>query len=159
MFKFHQNLLIFFNSKFMLHLYYSFFSWHVIGDAVIKHKHPNSYALLLLRPKILWNKLGILTKIVNTMKYCFFLLFLFFIFCLSEKYLQFGKNKSICKGKYLVHFIQITRSNYCGKVIQTKHISKMHCTKKWSFLLRISSGNVTKPAGNCGFGRIYWRNP
>ena len=143
----------------MLHLYYSFFSWYVIGDAVIKHKHPNSYALLLLRPKILWNRLGILTKIVNTMKYCFFLFFLFFIFCISEKYLQFGKNKSICKGKYLVHFIQITRSNYCGKVIQTKHIPKMHCTKKWSFLLRISSGNVTKPAGNCGFGRIYWRNP
>ena len=25
--------------------------------------------------------------------------------------------------------------------------------------LRISSVNVTKSAGNCGFGHIYWRNP
>ena len=32
----------------------------------------------------------------------------------------------------------------------------MHCTKKWSFPLRVSSLNVTKPAGNCGFGHI-WR--
>ena len=31
--------------------------------------------------------------------------------------------------------------------------------KKWSFPLRISSVNVTKSAGNCGFGHIYWRNP
>ena len=34
----------------------------------------------------------------------------------------------------------------------------------WSFrrlyiTLRISSGNVTKSAGNCGFGYNYWRNP
>ena len=28
-------------------------------------------------------------------------------------------------------------------------------TKKWSFPLRISSENVTKSAGNCGFGHIY----
>ena len=27
------------------------------------------------------------------------------------------------------------------------------------FLLRISSVNVTKSAGNCGFGHIYWKNP
>ena len=31
--------------------------------------------------------------------------------------------------------------------------------KKWSFQLRISSVNVTKSAGNCGFGYIYGRNP
>ena len=31
--------------------------------------------------------------------------------------------------------------------------------KKWSFPLRISSVNVTKSAGTCGFGHIYWRNP
>ena len=30
--------------------------------------------------------------------------------------------------------------------------------KKWSFQLRISSVNITKSAGNCGFGHIYWRN-
>ena len=31
--------------------------------------------------------------------------------------------------------------------------------KKWSFPLRIFSVNVTKSAGICGFGHIYWRNP
>ena len=31
--------------------------------------------------------------------------------------------------------------------------------KKWSFLLRVSSVNVTKSAGNFGFGHIYWGKP
>ena len=31
--------------------------------------------------------------------------------------------------------------------------------KKWSFQLRISSVNMTKPAVSSGFGHIYWRNP
>ena len=31
--------------------------------------------------------------------------------------------------------------------------------EKWSFPLRISPVDVTKSAGNCGFGYIYWRNP
>ena len=30
--------------------------------------------------------------------------------------------------------------------------------KKWSFLLQISSVNMTKFAVSCGFGHIYWRN-
>ena len=34
-----------------------------------------------------------------------------------------------------------------------------HCTKKWSFPLRIYLVNVIKSSGNCGFGHIYWRNP
>ena len=29
-----------------------------------------------------------------------------------------------------------------------------HCTKKWCFILRISSVNVAKFTGNCGFGHI-----
>ena len=31
--------------------------------------------------------------------------------------------------------------------------------KKWNFPLRISSLNMTKSAGKCGFDHIYWRNP
>ena len=31
--------------------------------------------------------------------------------------------------------------------------------KKWIFPLRISSVNVTKSTGNCGFGHIFWRYP
>ena len=34
-------------------------------------------------------------------------------------------------------------------------LNKLH--KKWSFLLRISSANVTKSAVSCRFGHIYWR--
>ena len=34
-----------------------------------------------------------------------------------------------------------------------------HCTKKWSYPLRISSVNMTKSTGFCGFGCTYWRNP
>ena len=30
--------------------------------------------------------------------------------------------------------------------------------KKWSLPLRNSSENVTKSAGNWGFGHMYWRN-
>ena len=37
--------------------------------------------------------------------------------------------------------------------------SMMTLHKKWSFPLRNSSVNVTKSAGICGFGQIYWRNP
>ena len=35
----------------------------------------------------------------------------------------------------------------------------VHCTKKWSFSLKISSANVIKSAVSCGFAHIYWRNP
>ena len=38
-------------------------------------------------------------------------------------------------------------------------LKSIHCTKKWSFSLRISWVNVTNSAGNCGFGHIYSRNP
>ena len=31
--------------------------------------------------------------------------------------------------------------------------------KKWSFQVKIYSVNMTKSAGSCGFGPIYWRNP
>ena len=41
----------------------------------------------------------------------------------------------------------------CNKV----YLQLLH--KKWSFVLRISSVNVTKSAVTCGFDHIYWRNP
>ena len=31
--------------------------------------------------------------------------------------------------------------------------------KKWNFLLKISSVNVTESTVSFGFGHIYWRNP
>ena len=43
--------------------------------------------------------------------------------------------------------------------ITTSRMSQQHYLhKKWSFPLRIYPVNVTRFAGNCGFGHIYWRN-
>ena len=43
--------------------------------------------------------------------------------------------------------------------IHNQHAWNVSLHKKWSFPLRITSVNVTKFAGNRGFGHIYWRNP
>ena len=44
------------------------------------------------------------------------------------------------------------------KVMIALGIVRYILRKKWSFSLKISSVNVTKPAVSCGFGQIYWRN-
>ena len=44
----------------------------------------------------------------------------------------------------------------CKLLLQSSSFLTLH--KKRSFPLRISSVNVTKYAGNFGFGHIYWRN-
>ena len=39
-------------------------------------------------------------------------------------------------------------------------LSTYYTVQKVKFSIKkISSVNVTKSAGNCGFGHIYWRNP
>ena len=43
------------------------------------------------------------------------------------------------------------------KILNACKKTSLH--KKWSFLLRISSVNVSKSTGNCGFGLIFGRNP
>ena len=50
-----------------------------------------------------------------------------------------------------LHTLENRRSN----VITIFFCHTLH--KKWSFRLRISSVNVTKSSGNCGFGHIYWK--
>ena len=53
--------------------------------------------------------------------------------------------------------------NLC--IFNGEHISFMNLIeyatlhKKWSFPLSISPVNVTKSAGDCRFGYIYWKNP
>ena len=47
--------------------------------------------------------------------------------------------------------------SYTNGFMKSSLIVALH--KKWSFPLMISSVNVTKFAGNCGFGHIYWKNP
>ena len=59
-----------------------------------------------------------------------------------------------------IYFYYWLSLNLCAYNTHCIHLYswKHHCTKKRSFLLRISSVNVTKSAVSCGFGHIYWRN-
>ena len=45
--------------------------------------------------------------------------------------------------------------DFISKCEQIRRLLITHCTKKLYFSLRISPVNVTKSAGNCGFGHIY----
>ena len=63
------------------------------------------------------------------------------------------KWKIYCRQVYLWFLILLIHSHYC---IFIKLQKSLH--KKWNFLFRISSANVTKSAENYRFGYIYWRN-
>ena len=53
-------------------------------------------------------------------------------------------------------FEQFSRGEL-SRIYYSKNLQSVH--KNWSFPLRIFSVNVTKSAGNSGFGHIYWKNP
>ena len=66
--------------------------------------------------------------------------------------------------------MQLTSKGKAGAVLVTMKAAfffslkqGQECTastaQKWSFPWGTCSVNVTKSAGNCGFGQIYWRNP
>ena len=59
------------------------------------------------------------------------------------------------KSKQLSHIFLHSRLSLLSAFVALIFIS-LH--KKWTFSLIISSVNVTKSAGNCGFGYIYWKN-
>ena len=61
---------------------------------------------------------------------------------------QMRENRDHKSSEYR-HFLRSDRFLSCGS----------YAAQKWSFPLRISSVNVSKSIGNCGFGHIYWRNP
>ena len=46
-----------------------------------------------------------------------------------------------------------------GMITNSQLLFALTLHKKWSFPLRISSVNVTKSAGDCGLGYIYWTHP
>ena len=58
------------------------------------------------------------------------------------------------KKSFLKFSVYLCKFNYY-RLLQFQFL---HCTKKWSFPLRISSVNVTESVENCGFGHIYWKN-
>ena len=65
----------------------------------------------------------------------------------SNKYIQKLQKVGVSKEFYVRNPVAISKT------------LKQHTAQKiWRFPLRISSVNVTKFAGNCGFGHIYWRN-
>ena len=53
--------------------------------------------------------------------------FFFFMFQIITFNLE--KNKSICKGKFLIHPIQVTGSTYCGIVFQTMYTPQRYVHK------------------------------
>ena len=61
----------------------------------------------------------------------------------------------LCFANFILQFCLKTKNTLV--VLEKLPFSTLH--KKWSSLWRISSVNVTKSAGNCGFSHIYWRNP
>ena len=74
----------------------------------------------------------------------------------SSCFWKFGKQKMFNNNHPVFQYNE-TISIIRGVARAEKKDYTLH--KKWSFPLRISSVNVTKSAGNCEFGHIYWRNP
>ena len=90
-------------------------------------------------------------------------------------------NKLLCEDSRAINCYSLHQQNHCikGEIIKLIQISSIYSMKlnnilvlapfilsdvatlhkKWSFSLRISSVNVTKYAGSCGFCHILWRNP
>ena len=64
---------------------------------------------------------------------------------------KYGKIRAERKSE----FEQFSRSEL-SRIYFSKNFQSVH--KNWSFPLRIFPVNVTKSAGNGGFGHIYWTN-
>ena len=58
----------------------------------------------------------------------------------------------------LAETTSVTATAVCWLTSSCKSVFSAELHKKWSFPLRISSVNVTKSAGSCGFSHIYWGN-
>ena len=80
-----------------------------------------------------------------------------FLFC-AEAMEVVGRKRIFHRLEHL-HNLRYTFYIGDGDTKSFEAISKSTLHKKWCFPLRISSVNVTKPEGNCGFGHIYWRFP
>ena len=76
---------------------------------------------------------------------------------------KIGSNSMVNCREVKGNILDITvKKRFEGKVTESMKRNniffKFTILKKWSFLLWISSANVTKSAVFCGFGRIFWRN-
>ena len=68
---------------------------------------------------------------------------------------QGGQKEDMKRVKNGVKKLELVFSFMLGLGMKSLH----PMDKKLNFLLRIASVNMTKSAGNCRFGHIYWRNP
>ena len=74
-----------------------------------------------------------------------------FTLSIRENARKYGPEKLWTRTLFMQRTILKIVLNECENLNKVLH-------KKWSFLLRISSVDVNKSAGNGGFGHIYWRN-
>ena len=79
---------------------------------------------------------------------------------ISKRKTKKAKNKT--RQKQLKH--KIKKTNCFHYKIRKNHLyyknrnkGEYNTAQKMKFPLKNSSVNVTKSAGNCGFGHIYWR--
>ena len=49
--------------------------------------------------------------------------------------------------------------HFHNQALNSLEVLSFNTAQKMKFSNKVSSVNVTKSAGNCGFGHIYWRNP
>ena len=94
----------------MLHLHYSFFTWQVIGNAIIKQQRPYKYALVLWTPYF-DPKNSTQTSYFNVDFDVNGLLFLFLYF---KEVPSIQQKTSVSQGKFFVHPIQVAVCIYCG---------------------------------------------
>ena len=74
--------------------------------------------------------------------------------CLELETANFWNREDTILGQYSL----ISTQPYAALSDGSTFNSSVALRKKWSFPLTISSVNVTKSAGNYGFGHIFWRN-
>ena len=84
---------------------------------------------------------------------------IFNYFSVVLNYFSYLKYFELFKIIFNLIFLSLIKLRVCIALLKKLcYCSYGSLHKKWSFPLRVSSVNVTKFAGNCRFGHIYWRN-
>ena len=110
-----------------------FLIFHSLKDYTLVITTENLFGLVSCSIRMVWATLDTSN--------CHFILLCIFNNSDHEKVIYWSMPNSF-------YFIQKTETILTISLLNT-------LCKKWSFLLRVSLVNVTKSAGNCGFGQIY----
>ena len=128
----------------------------LLYDMDLRHERVNNRRLDLRKVTLKWNKIVYVFSIALMLE---LFLVLFSVLRLNTEiyriivrvHSKYGKIRAERKSE----FEQFSRSEL-SRIYFSKNLQSVH--KNWSFPLRIFSVNVTKSAGNGGFGHIYWTN-